>query len=328
MHIFISYSHLDSDFAFKLSSLIKEDGYSVFIDQEILPGNNVYKEIGKEIAKADAIIVIISENSNKSFYVANEMQAILSHYKSREAPLILPVVLGTSTELPVDLNGFIYVRVPYMSEINNRSLQGYDSKVYNKTLNFPNEKEAIEKIRFILSVHAGQIKQEIQEKKESEIKVKEGLSKYIKDVFVTLKQSEKRNRAFALWLYLISVLSMISVIAVLVFAVNKQLQGSTIEHLIFVSVVSLLICIMLISLSKLFFTLAKAFMVEAIRCSDRIHAISFGRFFLDAYGAEASREEVLQAFNSWNIDNGGSSFRNQSGEDYDPKIIEIIKSLK
>lgn len=69
-------------------------------------------------------------------------------------------------------------------------------------------------------------------------------------------------------------------------------------------------------------------MVEAIRCSDRIHAISFGKFFLDAYGSEASREEVLRAFSSWNIDNGNTSFRNQSGEDYDPKIAEIINVLK
>ena len=69
-------------------------------------------------------------------------------------------------------------------------------------------------------------------------------------------------------------------------------------------------------------------MVESIRCSDRIHAISFGKFFLDAYGSEATRQEVIQAFSSWNIDNGSTSFRNQSSEDYDPKIDEIIKLLK
>lgn len=50
--------------------------------------------------------------------------------------------------------------------------------------------------------------------------------------------------------------------------------------------------------------------------------------FLDAYGAEATREEVLEAFSSWNIDNGNTSFRNQSSEDYDPKIAEIINILK
>lgn len=69
-------------------------------------------------------------------------------------------------------------------------------------------------------------------------------------------------------------------------------------------------------------------MVESIRYSDRVYAISFGKFFLDAYGLEASREEVLQAFSSWNIDNDNTSFRNQSGDDYDPKLSEIISLLK
>ena len=39
-------------------------------------------------------------------------------------------------------------------------------------------------------------------------------------------------------------------------------------------------------------------------------------------------EEVIKAFGSWNIDNGNTTFRTQSGEDYDPKIAEIIKILK
>ena len=69
-------------------------------------------------------------------------------------------------------------------------------------------------------------------------------------------------------------------------------------------------------------------MVESIRCSDRIHAISFGKFFLDAYGDEATREEVINAFGSWNIDNGGTTFRNQSSDDYDPKLIELLKVFK
>lgn len=118
-------------------------------------------------------------------------------------------------------------------------------------------------------------------------------------------------------------------------AVNKAYKMESeiaihprIGYMIAYGVTCLFIIIILISLSKLLFTLAKSFMVEAIRCSDRIHAISFGKFFLDAYGAEASREEVLKAFSSWNIDNGSTSFRNQSGEDYDPKIADIINILK
>ena len=119
-----------------------------------------------------------------------------------------------------------------------------------------------------------------------------------------------------------------TIIIAIVFAANKNWQTANIEYKVAYSVACLFVVVILISLSKLLFTLAKSFMVEAIRCSDRIHAISFGKFFLDAYGAEASREEVLKAFSSWNIDNGSTSFRNQSGEDYDPKILEKISALK
>lgn len=144
-----------------------------------------------------------------------------------------------------------------------------------------------------------------------------------------MKESEKRNKRFAFWLYLVSIISLIATIVIAVaFVVNRDWQTLNVEYMIAYGVVCLFVIIILISLSKLLFTLAKSFMVEAIRCSDRIHAISFGKFFLDAYGAEASREEVLKAFSSWNIDNGSTSFRNQSGEDYDPNILEIISAFK
>ena len=160
-------------------------------------------------------------------------------------------------------------------------------------------------------------------------KVKTGLSKYIEDVFTNLKESEKRNKKFAFWLYLVSIISLLTtIITAFIFVANRDWQTANIEYMIAYGVTCLFIIIILISLSKLLFTLAKSFMVEAIRCSDRIHAISFGKFFLDAYGAEASREEVLKAFSSWNIDNGSTSFRTQSGEDYDPKITDIISVLK
>ena len=62
MNIFISYSHIDKEFVLKLSSALEADGYDVFIDNKIPIGNNIYKDIGKGIAKADAVIVVISKN--------------------------------------------------------------------------------------------------------------------------------------------------------------------------------------------------------------------------------------------------------------------------
>lgn len=326
MNIFISYSHIDNEFALKLSSALESDGYDVFIDNKIPIGNNIYKDIGKGIAKADAVIVVISKNSNRSHFVANETISMLSFLDKGRMPLVIPVVLGTDTQLPADLNRFNYIVIPY--ENGNLSIEYsmYDPKVkLDKSL----EEDAIEKIRLILAAHDEKIKQNEEEQRKSEEKVKTGLSNYIKDVFANLKESEKRNKRFAFWLYLVSIISLIATIVIAVaFVVNRDWQTLNVEYMIAYGVVCLFVIIILISLSKLLFTLAKSFMVEAIRCSDRIHAISFGKFFLDAYGAEASREEVLKAFSSWNIDNGSTSFRNQSGEDYDPNILEIISAFK
>ncbi|RGG57111.1 toll/interleukin-1 receptor domain-containing protein [Blautia sp. AF19-10LB] len=331
MNIFISYSHIDKEFALKLSSALEADGYDVFIDNKIPIGNNIYKDIGKGIAKADAVIVVISKNSNGSHFVANETISMLSFLDKGRIPLVIPVVLGKDTPLPADLNRFNYIVIPYESKEDNSNDLSIEYGVHGQKVRLDKslEKDAIEKIRLILAAHDEKIKRGEEERRKSEEKVKTGLSKYIEDVFTNLKESEKRNKKFAFWLYLVSIVSLIATIVIaVIFVANRDWQTENIGYMIAYGVTCLFIIIILISLSKLLFTLAKSFMVEAIRCSDRIHAISFGKFFLDAYGAEASREEVLKAFGSWNIDNGSTSFRNQSGEDYDPKIAEIINILK
>ena len=330
MNIFISYSHADSDFALKLASSLESDGYDVFIDNKIPIGNNIYKDVGRGIAKADAVIVIVSKYSNNSSFVANETVSMLSFLDRGRMPLVIPVVIGKNTPLPLDLNRFNYIVIPYENENDHENLSMeytlHGAKIHlDKSL----EKDAIEKVRLILAAHDEKIKKDEQEKKESEEKVKIGLSKYIDEVFENLKNSEKQNKRTAFWLYLVSIFSLIGtiIIAILFFVNEKSYVNDMITVAIY-GIVCVFIVIMLISLSKLLFTLAKSFMVEAIRCSDRRHAISFGKFFLDAYGAEATREEVLKAFSSWNIDNGSTSFRSQSGDDYDPKLTNIANLIK
>ncbi len=324
MNVFISYSHRDNDFAHMLSTALESDGYDVFIDNKIPIGNNIYKDIGKGIARADAVIVVISKNSINSSFVANETVSMLSFLDKGRMPLVIPVVIGKDTPLPMDLNGLNYIVIPYEDE---KAKENEFSGIKH-TLDKSAVKNAVEKIRLILAAHYEKIQQNEKERKISEEKVKTGLSKYIDGVFVLLKENEKKNKRFAFWLYLISIISLIATIAVAVLFMTGNDQYDNITILLVHGLSSLFMVIILISLSKLMFTLAKSFMVESIRCSDRIHAISFGKFFLDAYGTEASREEVIKAFSSWNIDNGSTTFRTQSGEDYDPKIAEIIKILK
>lgn len=72
-------------------------------------------------------------------------------------------------------------------------------------------------------------------------------------------------------------------------------------------------------------------MHEALRNADRLHAISFGEFFIKAYGDKiSSYSEINEIFQNWNIDKS-SSFYELNADTYDPKfsenLIDIIKSL-
>lgn len=92
-----------------------------------------------------------------------------------------------------------------------------------------------------------------------------------------------------------------------------------------------LVVAMLVGLAKLSFSLGKAFMVEALRNADRSHAISFGEFYLKAFGDKAAWAEVKEALQHWNVDKG-SSFSSQTSKDFDPQIletaVELLKNLK
>ena len=312
MNVFISYSHKDSEFVLNLVSGLEQDGHNVFYDKKLAIGINLIDQLGKKLANADAVIFIISQNSNNSEFVSNEILSISSLSSKGKAPLIIPIVIGDHTFIPYDIARYNFI---YVSDSNDQTYAN-DIQV------------AIDKVRLTLSAHDENQKKAKQEKEKIEAKVKNGLSQYIDDVFVTLQKNEKRNKWFAYGLYSLSAIALIGIPLIIYFTAHIDILSTENEKLIAYGVIYLFFTIILVSFSKLFFTLAKAFMVESIRCSDRIHAISFGKFFIEAYGDEATIEQILQAFSAWNYDNGGSSFRTQSGEDFDPKFLEVVSKLK
>jgi len=78
--------------------------------------------------------------------------------------------------------------------------------------------------------------------------------------------------------------------------------------------------------SKYAFTLGKSFMSESLKSADRMHAISFGKFYLKVYGSDATWPELKEVFQHWNIDRS-SSFSSQTTAEFDPKIIESMLEL-
>jgi len=80
------------------------------------------------------------------------------------------------------------------------------------------------------------------------------------------------------------------------------------------------------AMARFAFVMGKSFMVESIRNNNRRHAISFGEFYLKAFGDKVTWSEAKDAFRSWNIDIG-SSFLTQRPGDVDPEFIQNLATI-
>lgn len=88
-HIFISYSTKNSDYAYKLANKLRDEGFNVWIDSdELRNADNWQDEITKAIGNCDALILIMSPDSESSKWVKRELEFADSKNK-RISPLLL-----------------------------------------------------------------------------------------------------------------------------------------------------------------------------------------------------------------------------------------------
>jgi hypothetical protein len=67
-------------------------------------------------------------------------------------------------------------------------------------------------------------------------------------------------------------------------------------------------------------------MREALKNGDRRHAINFGKFYLESYGAAAEWSQIKEAFEHWNIA-GNSSFGGEPSMPVDATALEKVVSV-
>lgn len=105
MQVFLSYENTDKEFASALSSELERRGLSVWLDKRnLLPGDNWSLEIGKALAKSQAMVVLISPESMRSNQVRQEIEYALgnSNYEHR----LFPVEVRPTTDVPYILSKF------------------------------------------------------------------------------------------------------------------------------------------------------------------------------------------------------------------------------
>ena len=177
-------------------------------------------------------------------------------------------------------------------------------------------------------------------KKEQAKVVRENIenskTKFIENTTKGLENRERKFKSNATLWYMARFASIafgIGVATLLTYlGVNNLTTKNDWSLVTFYTIKSLLIIILLISLSKYAFSLARSNMSESLRIADRLHAISFGEFFLNVFNEQINPAELKDIFRDWNINNQSNSFSTQSTSDYDPKIIEkwieIVDKIK
>jgi hypothetical protein len=78
--------------------------------------------------------------------------------------------------------------------------------------------------------------------------------------------------------------------------------------------------------SRYAFSLGKSYISECLKAADRIHAIRFGQFYLQAFGTKANWSELKEVFQYWNIDRS-STFSTLDASQIDPQILSLIGSI-
>jgi hypothetical protein len=303
-NVYIAYQMNDSDYVRKLARLLEQRGHNVFFSGgDLRPGQMWEAELSDALRSADALLAIVSTSSSESKWLFTETGAALGYFRERGRPLVIPVLIE-DVDIPAPL----------------RSVQAL----------FADGKDlgtVADEIERALESQIGQVKAREDQRREVQRKVEQTAAAYIKASLVNLKEREDTYRRMAYFWYVLALLSLSGGLAFGVWrAAIMHSAQPTWESLVQLALITILIVGVLGALSRFAFLLGKAFMVESLRNADRSHAISFGEFYLNAFGDKAEWKEVKEAFQHWNIDKG-SSFIRQDAKDIDPQVLQTALDI-
>jgi hypothetical protein len=123
--VFISHARIDKDrFVRDFATKLRSQGIDAKVDEwEILPGDSLVEKIFEEgIGQAQAVIVVVSENSVDRPWVREELNAATVR-KIQGAIKLIPVVIGEVDEsrIPISLQSLAWERI--------RNLDSYDAEL-------------------------------------------------------------------------------------------------------------------------------------------------------------------------------------------------------
>lgn len=95
--VFISHSYQDRPFVNRLANQLRDEGLSVWLDEEsLLPGSDIVASLSQAIAAARAVLVVLGDRTVASNWMRSEAAIALS----QKDKLVVPVVTTKSADVP------------------------------------------------------------------------------------------------------------------------------------------------------------------------------------------------------------------------------------
>lgn len=297
--VYISYNSKDRIIATRISDFLKTAGHEVLIDVDtLLPGQDITSTLFDALRQSDFMIVIISENSTNSKWVQNEIGAALSYSAERKNFGLFPLVIGTP-EIPDSIKHKLYIQVS-VEEIDLAA-----SKVLDAINKFIGKRAAI--------IERGEEK-------------KKNTDDYITHELLKLEKKQiSAKRVYYIW-NVIGFATLVISAAFLFSKLSVTSDAFNSTEAITAVIKSVLVVSFLVAMSRYSFLMGKIALDESVTLGERIHAISFGKVFIQMFSDDFTKEEMYKVFENWNTtpSKGMDSYKS---DDYDPNLIKVFTEL-
>ncbi len=303
--IYISYQRSDKEIARQIADGLRALGHQVFIDIDALSvGQNWRAALSDSLRNSDVVVSLLSEASAKSQYVFSELGAARAYAETTGATLLIPVLLD---------------EIPVPSPIADRQAIVAPDR---------NVSAIVEQIEQAITAFLAQKAAKEKEASERKQQVETNAAVYIEDALQWLGKNGRRDRRNGtIW----STVGFITLALGVIFgyrSISQAISAQQFEWVRFayVALKSVIVIGLLLACSKYAFTLGKTYMAESLKSADRVHAISFGKFYLRAYGDKAQWTELKEVFQHWNLDRI-SAFSGLDAAQFDPKFVDALTEI-
>ncbi|WP_367144497.1 toll/interleukin-1 receptor domain-containing protein [Pantoea stewartii] len=308
--IFISFASEDRFLAQNLAQHLMQYDHHIYLDvSSELAEKGIKNALTRQISNSDVFLSLVTKNSinSKFFKTEFDIASSLRNFENKNS-LIVSVIFDR------DIFHNMGIRAGMALYADENDL--------NKTAD-----DIIAEIElYNVRKSAESEKLELREKV-----LKEESSDYINETVDDLKSRETRGRILASRWHIAGYIALIiSVIFVFIvwWLAEKSIGQSPISNgrLAFDAIKGITVIALVLGIARYSFLMAKTHYIEALKNADRLHAISFGKFYMRVFSKQITSEEIKEVFQHWNT-SGTNDLTHLDVDKIDSRVVEIFNKI-